>query len=281
MYTFIWFEKQNKRTGKHHSHQYTLGYCINRNLVRNGAHVNEPSSVKAFRRNRRAQFQMDWLLYRSNISHIVKCQHNHKTYWKITTNTEAKTKTQKNPTCLRLTIYNFLCPNKNFGKVHNASQGPIAWGQESYVQPSKSLQLKVIASASFCHRYCAKFFLIQIISVTIPPLLFCFSAAVIAHLSLYSWSHLCSRLQPRTIESYIRLKCSHCSWRKPACQAWASILGKYVVALVIFKGSRKNYASTHAAPQAIRDPAGAWQAARCTPELGHGCCCCANSCSAL
>lgn len=62
-----------------------------------GAHVNEPSSVKAFRSNKRAQFQMDWLLYRSSISHVVKCQNNHRTYWKITTNTEAKPKQRKSP----------------------------------------------------------------------------------------------------------------------------------------------------------------------------------------
>lgn len=41
-----------------------------------GAHVNEPSSVKVFRSNKRAQFQMDWLIYRSSISHTVKCQNN-------------------------------------------------------------------------------------------------------------------------------------------------------------------------------------------------------------
>lgn len=151
-------------------------------------------------------------------------------------------------------------------------------GQDSYVQPHK---FKLLHLLPFLDVSC------QIISDTKNPTdpnpsfggSFCFSAAVIAHLSFFSRSYLCWRLQPQTSASYITgLRCSRCSWLNPACQAWASSSGKYVVALVIFKGSKKNMLQ----PMLPLGPSvSLLEPQRCTLHARAGSCCCAHSSSTL
>lgn len=64
-------------------------------------------------------------------------------------------------------------------------------------------KLKLLLLLPFLSGFVQNYFLIQKNSVLVPPLLFHFSAAVIAHLLLYSLFHLCSLLKSRTTESYI------------------------------------------------------------------------------
>lgn len=86
-------------------------------------------------------------------------------------------------------------------KSPQSPRGPIALGQESYIQPQQIntiesycfwiFFLRDIVPDSFWYKDSPRQFLLCSVS-------FCIFAAVIAHLSLYSWSYLCPCLQPRT-----------------------------------------------------------------------------------
>lgn len=163
------------------------------------------------------------------------------TWWsvKITTGQIEKSPQTQKPKPKQRKI--FYVQIKSFGKVHNAYRNQQHEDRNHRYSQSKSSQLKVIASASFLRgivpNSCCSKNLCDNSSFAL--LLLCcsyctFVFSILGHIS----AHV-SNPGPLNLTS-ARLKCSHCCWQKPACQAWASSPGKYVVVLVIFKGSRKN-----------------------------------------